>query len=210
MKVISFFTKNTIYEKEVEDLAASCQALNLDHYIEERKDLGSWEKNCAQKPLFIYECFEKFHTPLLWVDADAIILQKPNLHLGPCDFGLYFNTLNPKHVRSATIFVNPTQRAIKFLWKWHEILVKINRTSLSQDQPILNTLINQEILDIAHLPIEYMQIFDRDPNPPEQAVVLHFQASRTARMDPAFWRHLSGKELKLMRIKISESGNVII
>ncbi|HAB98582.1 MAG TPA: hypothetical protein DCE71_02020, partial [Parachlamydiales bacterium] len=53
--IISFYTQNTIYEKEVEDLEASCQSLELAYYIEGRKDLGTWEENCCQKPLFILE-----------------------------------------------------------------------------------------------------------------------------------------------------------
>ena len=115
MKLVSFYTKNTIYEKEIEDLSSSCIALGLDHYIEEREDLGSWEKNCAQKPLFIYECLEKFNGPLLWVDADGIALQKLNLKLENCDLGLYFN--EPTHARSATIYINSTENAKKFMSK---------------------------------------------------------------------------------------------
>ena len=49
MIVVSFYTENTIYEKEVEDLRTSCEILGIEHFIQPRKDLGCWEKNCAQK-----------------------------------------------------------------------------------------------------------------------------------------------------------------
>jgi hypothetical protein len=208
MKLVSFYTKNTIYEKEIEDLSKSCSLLHIDHYIEAREDLGRWERNCNQKPLFIYECLERFNEPLLWVDADGIALQKPNLDLGDCDLGLYFNKYRKKHARNSTIYIAPTQKAKDFLLLWHNTLQKLNgprRKKLTPDQPVMNTLIRQERipLKIGHLPLEYMHIFDRDKLPLEKAVIIHFQASRTAKMDPILWQHLSGSELKAMRMAVS-------
>ncbi len=201
MKLISFYTKDTIYEKEVEDLKHSCEALSIDHYIEERKDLGTWEKNCAQKPLFIYECLKKFKRPLLWVDADGIVLKKPSIDLKLCDFGLYFNNFRTRHARSATIYIRPTESAKQFLLLWYETLQK---KSHLHDQPVMIDLLRKEKIKVAKLPIEYMQIFDRDKVPLEKTVILHFQASRTAKMAPIFWQNLTGRELKAMRIGVSQ------
>lgn len=211
VKLISFYTKNTIYEKEIEDLYASCQALRIDHYIEAREDFGCWEKNCSQKPLFIYECLQRFNEPLLWVDSDGIALQKPQLDLGECDLGLYFNNRKTKHARNATIYVAPTQAAKEFMWLWHETLLEMNdrpKKKLTPDQPVMISLIRKQTipLKIADLPLEYMQIFDRDNIPFEKTVILHFQASRTARMDPLFWRNLTGRELKAMRMAVSKAS----
>lgn len=211
VKLISFYTKNTIYEKEIEDLAASCQALKLDHYIEAREDLGCWEKNCSQKPLFIYECLKRFNEPLLWVDSDGIALQKPNLDLGECDLGLYFNNYKTKHARNATIYISPTPAAKKFMWLWHETLQELNarpKKKLTPDQPVMISLIRKKVipLKIAKLPLEYMQIFDRDSIPLEKSVIVHFQASRTAKMDPVLWKNLTGRDLKAIRMAVSQSG----
>ncbi len=208
MKLISFYTQDTIYEKEIEDLISSCEHLKIDHYIEPRKDLGCWEKNCAQKPLFIYECLRKFNCPLLWVDSDGIVLQKPQLDLRDSDLGLYFNNLRTRHARNATIFINPTKNALKFLLLWHETLLNFNsgaRRKLTPDQPVMNFLIrkNKVPIKIAPLPLEYMQIFDRDPVPLEKTVILHFQASRTAKMAPLFWKKLKGSDLKAIRMHTS-------
>lgn len=212
MKLISFYTKNTIYEKEIEDLSASCQSLGLDHYIEAREDLGCWEKNCSQKPLFIYECLERFNEPLLWVDSDGIALQKPTLDLGECDLGLYFNNYKTKHARNATIFVSPTQNAKDFMLLWYKTLQELNarpKKKLTPDQPVMISLIRKKSIPliIAKLPLEYMQIFDRDQIPLEKTVILHFQASRTAKMDPLFWKHLTGRELKAIRMAVSQEKN---
>ena len=208
-KLISFYTKNTIYEKEIEDLAASCQALQIDHYIEAREDFGCWEKNCSQKPLFIYECLKKFNQPLLWVDSDGIVLKKPDLNLGECDLGLYFNNVRTNHARNATIYVSPTAAAFKFLWLWHQTLQELNappQKKLTPDQPVMISLLRKKIipLKVGSLPLEYMQIFDRDQIPIDKTVILHFQASRTAKMDPLFWNQLTGRELKAIRMAVSQ------
>lgn len=210
MKLVSFYTKDTIYEKEIEDLSASCKALGIDHYIEAREDLGCWEKNCNQKPLFIYECLERFNEPLLWVDADGIALQKPDLDLKGADLGLYFNNYKTRHARNATIYAAPTQKTKEFMLLWYKTLQELNarpNKALLPDQPVMISLIRKKIvpLKIGKLPLEYMQIFDRDPIPLEKTVILHFQASRTARMNPLFWQHLTGRDLKAMRIAISQN-----
>ena len=211
MILISFYTKNTIYEKEIEDLSISCKALGIEHYIEARVDLGSWEKNCCQKPLFILECLERFKRPLLWVDADGIVLQKPQLDFAGWDMALYFNDLPSQHVRAATLYVEPTQNTFDFLDLWHKTAQEkiANREELPYgDQAILIQLLRGKKipLKIAELPLEYTAIFDRDPVEIGKTVVLHFQASRTARMDPLFWQQLSGQELKAIRIASSNNN----
>lgn len=203
--IISFFTENTIYEKEVEDLLSSCRSLGLKHYILRQIDLGSWEKNCCQKPLFIYEALKKFQRPLLWVDADAILLQRPSLEpFESFDLAFYFQT-EMNSARAGTIYAAPTQATFSFLKNWHrtcESRFSLHGNLPGADQAILNELLLEKPpnLAIGQLPLAYVRIFDRDPLPYEKTVILHFQASRTALMDPLFWRHMSGKDLKLLRL----------
>ncbi|OGN63311.1 MAG: hypothetical protein A3E80_02235 [Chlamydiae bacterium RIFCSPHIGHO2_12_FULL_49_9] len=207
--LISFYTKNTIYEKEIEDLVASCKALQLELYVEGRADLGSWEYNCCQKPLFILECLEKFKRPLLWVDADAMILKKPPFIFGDIDLAIYFNNFQNKLARTGTIYLRPTQETLRFVKLWHETCQgKIIRKEEFPypDQTVFSELLyaNRD-LKIGQLPIQYTQVFDKDLLPFENSCIIHFQSSRTALMDPIFWKHLSGKELKLMRMEVSQN-----
>lgn len=205
MKIISFYTKDTIYEKEVEDLKSSCESLKVDHYIEERPSLGSWEKNCGQKPLFLYECLERFQKPVLWVDADGILLKAPSLSLLKKDMAFYFNDRNLPHVRSATIYAAPTKRAKKFLLLWHRRTQEELKSKKLCDQTTLNALLQEKVasLCLGELPLEYMHIFDRDSIPLDKSVILHFQASRSANMEPLFWKKMKGSELKAMRMQAS-------
>ena len=207
--LISFYTKNTIYEKEIADLSASCQALEIESCIEAREDLGSWDKNCCQKPLFILECMEKYNRPLLWVDADAIVMQKITLNYDNTDLALYFNNRSRNEARSATIYIAPTVFAKDFVLQWYEYCLK----ALSQGKPVpyadqsvlTDALKGSPLLRVADLPLEYASIFDRDPVPMSKIMILHFQASRTALMPRVLWENISGAQLKAMRMNVSIS-----
>ena len=200
-KLISFYTENTIYEKEIETLESCCAKLRIPHYIEKRKDLGSWQKNCSQKPLFIHECLEKFQEPLFWVDADALVLRPLHLQLPPCDMALYFNCFKTKHARNGTIYISPTEGSKKFLLQWYEELQNINTHTPTPDQPVMIELLQKTSLHIEKLPLSYSLVFDRDPLPLDQTVILHFQASRSRQIPPFLWEQYSGLQLKLMRLR---------
>lgn len=209
--IISFFTENTIYEREVEDLLSSCRSLDLEHHIASEKDLGSWEKNCCQKPRFILESLKKFQKPLLWVDADAMILRKPSIDaFQTFDIGFYFQE-EMNRARAGTIYVAPTKAAFDFLEKWDRTCqerLSIYGELPGADQAILNELLKEETkLKVAELPLAYVRIFDRDPLSWEETVILHFQASRTALMNPLLWKHLTGRDLKHLRM--SQRQNLI-
>ncbi len=198
--IISFYTKNTIYEKEVAELIESCQMLQLDFVIEEKEDLGHWQSNCRAKPLFIYESLKKYQRPLFWVDADAIILKKPNCFMDS-DVGFYFNNWEERNARAGTIFSLPTKRALSFFLLWHEKCQKMP-DSPHGDQHFLPEVFQETSSDlrIENLPVSYVQVFDRDPTPLSETHILHTQASRTARMEGLLWKHLSGRDLKRARM----------
>jgi hypothetical protein len=202
--IVSFYTRDTIYEKEVEDLILSCRGLNLEAHIEPRADLGSWEKNCCQKPEFILECLNRFKRPILWVDADAMILQRPSLSYDGFDLAIHFNDFEKRIVRSGTIYAAPTAAAKRLMSRWHRACLqtfdRLKDLPYGDQGQLPKLLLSAKSLKVAKLPVEYVQIFDRDPIPIERAVILHSQASRTARMHPAIWKRLTGRDLKKMRI----------
>lgn len=73
--VVSYYTKNTPYEKEVQYLIQSCKQFDIEYLIEGIEDKGSWEGNCSFKPYFIREKMKECKRPLMWVDADAVFLK---------------------------------------------------------------------------------------------------------------------------------------
>lgn len=184
--IISFYTKETPYQLEVQNLIASCEKYCLKYDICGVESHGSWEMNCAYKPFFILERLEKWEKPVLWVDADGVFLQKPcwqdafyadlsvRIEDLPCD--------HPSKVISSTIFVRPEGKDLIRMWirKCHDLLLNPNRTEEFWDQIALRDIVLSAEKRISSMPLAYAKIFDhpKDQIQVEQPVIEHFQASR--------------------------------
>lgn len=122
--VVSFFTKDTPYEEEVQSLIESCKKFSIEHEIEGIPSSGSWEMNCAFKPLFLLKKLEECKRPLLWVDADAVFLG-PIEHLDQFSLDLAVRLYDcpddhPSRVVTSTLYINETSGAKKTLKLWAE------------------------------------------------------------------------------------------
>lgn len=188
--VISFYTKNTPYQLNAHHLKASCEKFGIEHHIEGIDSHGSWELNCAYKPFFIAEKLLQFERPVLWVDADAIFVQKPKLlKVFEKDFAIYAEpdlpSDHPSKVRSGTIFINSTERALQILKSWaHEcrkLLTDPSRTEEFWDQIALRNIALAE-KNLGRLPLSYIKILGHpvDAKCPKP-VIIHSQASRHAK-----------------------------
>ena len=83
MKVITYYTEN--YKTIVKPLLESLEKFELSYFAKEYANKGTWEENCGIKPFFIQECLEKFDEDLLWIDADAEVVQQLPLEILPTD-----------------------------------------------------------------------------------------------------------------------------
>lgn len=193
--VVSYYTKETFYQFEVENLIASCEKWGIEHRIEGIDSLGSWELNCCFKPYFLYQMLEKLQRPLFWVDADAIFVKKPTLFKGvAADLAVRINsTFSPDHpsrVMSGSLYVNATEGGRRALLAWakgcYAALSDPKRETEVWDQIVLRGLIEKEYLEpssgikIAPLPEEYTYISDNEQDKSSicSPVICHFQASR--------------------------------
>ncbi len=189
--IVSFYTKNTPYEKEVENLIASCEKYGLETSIEGVDSFGSWELNCAFKPFFLYQKLEQLNKKLLWVDADAIFVEKPSvLKEFSGDFAVRINEElaldHPSKVMSGTIFVNTTTRSQELLRRWAQECVKeLMREDRSEEfweQTALRDIILSKDLsaDVRSLPLSYVKIpgHPLDDKNILSPIIEHHQASR--------------------------------
>ncbi|MEM1185104.1 MAG: hypothetical protein AAGI53_08870 [Planctomycetota bacterium] len=179
--IVSFYTKGTPYEQEVDGLRQSCKRLGLEYHLGALESTGSWERNCAMKPAFIRDAANKFDRPVLWLDADAVVNRPPVLVAGAeMDFavqktlGWVFN--------SATVYLNRTPLARLLLDTW---------VGLCEAQPDVWDQIHLdtawEMVTARHalrtqwLPQTYTKIFDMDAErrlDGAEPVIEQFQASR--------------------------------
>src|SRR5258708_2800572 len=122
--VVSYYTKDTLYQVEVQSLIASCEQWGLEYEVDPVASFGSWERNCCWKPFFLMEKLQKHRRPLLWVDADAVFFRKPDPETLQEDWDLaarinqYLEDSHPSKVNSGTVFVNATEGAAKVVKAW--------------------------------------------------------------------------------------------
>jgi hypothetical protein len=189
--IISFYTKQTLYQLEIQNLLESCAKWGLPIEIEGIESLGSWELNCAYKPFFIYRKLQELKRPLLWVDADAIFLKKPEpIEVFKADFSVRINESlaedHPSKVISSTIFANYTQGCQALLRAWvkrsHHLLMQEGRREEFWDQIALRDAIFEEshTAHVLPMPLSYTKISDHpvDCKLVLDPVIEHYQASR--------------------------------
>jgi len=73
--IVSYYTPGTHYETRARALRKSVERLGLESRIEPRASRGSWVENCAQKSEFVRDVRQAVGRPVLWLDADAVLLR---------------------------------------------------------------------------------------------------------------------------------------
>jgi len=213
--IISYYTEGTLYEKEAEDLKASCEKLGLEYEISEVPNLGSWEQNCCHKPTFILQKLEEHKRPVIWTDVDSVILKKPEILLNcHADCALRVNDnvqpTDPSKILSGTMFFNNTDSAKKLLTLWEKECERdLGRSGTSYDQVCLRKVVLHypTIVEMKRIPVSYLKIVDskedRDSDP--ENVIVHYQASRLlgpivdGEINEALVEGMSSQDLKNLR-----------
>ena len=180
----AYYTKHTLYEKEVEKLEASLQKYSLNYFIQPIENLGSWQRNINIKASLIQKKLLSITDPLVYVDCDAEFVSYPELfEMLTCDVAVHEfdrSLYQPnrkgckKEILSGTIFFNQTEKAKEILNKWVELC---KRQSSVWDQKLLDQVLAG---DFYQLPPQYCCIFDTMACV-ENKVIVHYQASRQAR-----------------------------
>ena len=213
--VISYYTEGTLYEKEAVDLIASCEKFGLEYEISAVPNLGSWSANCCYKPEFILKKLEEHKRPVIWTDIDSVFVKKPEL-FDECyaDVAMRINDHVPVEDRakilSGTLFFNDTPSAKKLLQLWQKECERhIAKGGMVFDQVCLRKVVLHypTIVEMKRLPVSYVMIVDNpeDKKYPEDAVIVHYQASRLYQkiIDnevAPLAAYLSQEELKKVRI----------
>lgn len=205
--VVSYYTKNTPYEKEAENLRNSCKKFGIDHQIEGIPDQGDWVKNCAFKPQFLKQKMQEFQRPLLWVDADAVFLQPlcfEEFMFFPAAITWYEGVEDPAFaVHAGTLYINSSKEGLATLDLWCqccESIVKNTKTTPPfLDQIGLFLLLKKSPSSISPIPERYCKVFDRhtDGLHPDDVVIEQRQASR---------RLNKGKKIRVSIVSRSQSA----
>lgn len=171
-KIISGYTKDTPYEQEITNLVESLRKYNITNYeIVEYDSFGNWSQNCQYKAYIIQDQLRKNNTPVVWLDADAVLYDYPILFetidkdIAFCD---YYGG-----VASGTLYIKPTIQMINLFDEW----IHLNAQNINiWDQKNLTILINKYKISYVNLPVSYCKI--DFANCSEKIIISQNQASR--------------------------------
>lgn len=185
MIIVSYYTKNTGYEQEVENLIASCKKFDLESDIVGIESRGRWDANCCYKPRFLLEKLKEHQAPLVWMDADAVFLKKPTLFQTlTCDMALriipHLPEDHPSKVITGTLFLQNRPALFEILKLWEAECAEMLKGEIEVwDQVALKRSLSKgPSLKLSSLPDPYYMIYDQPYFQKEKAVIAHYQASR--------------------------------
>lgn len=177
---VSFFTAGTPYEAEAAELAATLRAFDLPCDIQPLEPQGKWVWNCGMKSMFVRNMMLKHpERSIVWLDADARVRKLPTL-LDSLDCDVAFHR-RCGELLSGTLFFAPTSAAWETVRLWE---AACETRPDEWDQRVLDDIVkeNVPVARFGELPASYVQIFDaKDMGDPDDAVILHTQASRRLR-----------------------------
>lgn len=184
--IVSYYTLGTPYEEEVKNLIASCKKLGLNTDIVGIKPLGKWDQNCCYKPLFLLEKLREHKKPILWIDADAMVLKKPLLfETLKCDIALriypYLPITHPSKLITGTLYLQNTLAVRNILTLWDQECIKMahqNKGEVWDQIGLKRALLNGPKINLFSLPSSYAAIYDKKESLQEELVIVHYQASR--------------------------------
>jgi len=133
--VVSFFTKDTLYEKYAEILKTSLEKFGIPYYIEAVPNLGDWNKNTQLKPNIILKYLLNLKSPVLWLDCDCEVLAPLSqleevVTVNPIDFAVYnwygddkgnqLKELDPSKLlcSGGTMYFNYSVSALNLMIRW--------------------------------------------------------------------------------------------
>ena len=193
LMVVGYYTVNTPYEEEAQNLLQSLNKLKVNHDIIGVKTLGNWQANTRFKAGFMLDMLIKWpNHRLLYVDVDAVVHKSPDLFKNySCDIAVRWQDFRwrKNECLSGTIYMENNERTKRICELWRDINVTEGNYSNRMEQWNLDTVINQMKEDpnfsYKNLPPEYTMIFDsmRGMYPNINPVIEHFQASRRFKKD---------------------------
>jgi hypothetical protein len=189
MMVVGYYTVDTPYEEEAQNLLASLNKLGINHDISGVKTLGNWQANTRFKAGFMLDMLIKHpNHRLLYVDCDAVVHTMPDLFKNyNCDIAVRWQDFRwrKNECLSGTIYMENNSRTKHLCELWRDINVNEGNASSRMEQWNLDEVITQmkagdTEFTVKNLPAEYTFIFDsmKAMYPTAIPVIEHFQASR--------------------------------
>jgi hypothetical protein len=119
--VVSAYTVDShlgdYYKQASQKLSQSCIDHDIQHVIYPLRASKDWFEGCSLKPTVIAHALKTYQQPILWLDADAVVLKYPSL-LETLNASLALYVGPGGHWLSGTLFAAPT--ALTFIQQWQQ------------------------------------------------------------------------------------------
>lgn len=172
--IISYFTNDWEYPKYAREMIEQCESLGLEHRIVERPTQNSYLKNCRMKPTFIKESLNILQRPVLWIDVDGCILQRPKFFTN-LDADFAAKKMKKERARTwhvGTMWFNYNEKTMAFIDKW----IEYTENSCSDEEGLDRywNKENHESLITMDIPENYFIILTKhNKTPPKNSVICH-------------------------------------
>jgi len=117
--VVSAYTVDShlgdYYKQASQKLSQSCIDHDIQHVIYPLRASKNWFEGCSLKPAVIAHALKTFQQPILWLDADAIILSYPEM-FETISSGIALHVAEGGHWLSGTLYVS--LNALDFVLHW--------------------------------------------------------------------------------------------
>ena len=177
--IVSFYTIDTPYEQEAQEMKASAEAVGLrDIRLYPVLSKGSWERNCQLKAEIIQQAAHELQTPFLYVDSDARFNEYPAMLDYAWDQDIAVHYFKGRELLSGTLWVNPSHETFALLAMW--IVLNLEQPRVWDQKTLAQAIQQQPDLRVLRLPAEYCYIYDlsKQHYGVRNAVITHYQASR--------------------------------
>jgi len=186
-KAIAYYTDDR-YKKLSGRLVSSGKDAGVEVFVCCAENRGSWIKNTAMKPEFIYSAMDLYQTDIVYLDTDAVIRSYPKLFDDMVGFDIAAHKIDMRRwfhpavypefeYLAGTIYLKNNKKVLNFVNKW---VREQKKHPELPDQEIFNDVLSGSDLRIKDLPPTYCQIYDIMVEAGE-AVIEHFQASRAVK-----------------------------
>lgn len=171
--VVSFATSGTPYVTEMIRLIQSLEKFDIPFLTRTLPSRGEWVRNCSMKGEFLLWARDAIEGPIVWLDADAEVMDDPSLFQElDCDIAYRIR----RWALSGTVYLGDTDAARRLLAEW------VRRSKLHPrvwDQKVMGrTTRSMSDVRFTPLPPEYTTISGTDRHVVKSPVIFHHQASR--------------------------------
>lgn len=172
---VAYYTIGTPYAAEAAELIDTLEKFGLVYQVRGVPNRGSWDANTSFKPTFLRNMMTEFEgQPLVYLDADARVLQYPDLFdTISCDVAAHWK--DGHELLSGTLYLGAGVKTWELVKAWK---AECDSNPGMWDQVCLDRVImRRNDLNVVNLPAPYTLIFDsmKHMGP---AIIEHTQASR--------------------------------